>query len=71
MCLTLEADENMNPTWSIDAAYGVHGDCKGRSGGSFTLGKGSVHTASKRSPQKFQLKLNLWQLMIALNMLYG
>ena len=29
MCLTLESDEDMNPTWSIDAAYGVHGDCKG------------------------------------------
>ena len=46
MCLTLEADEDMNPTWSIDAAYGVHGDCKGQSGGSFTLGKGSIHTVS-------------------------
>ena len=32
VCLTLEADENINPTWSIDAAYGVHGDCKGQSG---------------------------------------
>ena len=46
MCLTLEADETMNPTWSIDAAYGVYGDCKGQSGGSFTLGKGSIQTVS-------------------------
>ena len=42
MCLTLEADENKTPTWSMDAAYGVYGDCKGQSGGSFTLGKGSI-----------------------------
>ena len=39
MCLTLEADDSKNPLWSIDAAYGVHGDCKGHIGGSFTLGK--------------------------------
>ena len=37
MCLTLGADENMSPTWSMDAAYGVDGDCKGQSCGSFTL----------------------------------
>ena len=37
MCLTLEADENMSPTSLMDTAYGLHGDCKGQSGGSFTL----------------------------------
>ena len=30
----------------MDAAYGVYGDCKGQSGGSFTMGKGSIHTVS-------------------------
>ena len=46
MCLTLEADENMSPTWSMDAVYGVYGDCKGQSSGSFTMGKGSIHNVS-------------------------
>ena len=30
----------------MDAAYHVHNDCKGHTGGSFTLGKGSLHTVS-------------------------
>ena len=44
--LILEADPSKLPTWSIDAAYGVHDDCKGHTGGSFTIGKGSLHTVS-------------------------
>ena len=44
--LVLEALESMSPTWSIDAAYGVHNDCKGHSGGSITMGKGSLYTVS-------------------------
>ena len=43
MCLTLEAYEDMSPNWSMDASYGVNGDCKGQSVGSFTLGKVSIH----------------------------
>ena len=46
--LTLEADPNKSPTWSVDAAYSVHDDCKEHTGGSFTLGKGSLHTVSRK-----------------------
>ena len=46
VCLALESDEDMNPTWSMDAAYGVLGYCKGYLGGSFTMGQGSIYTVS-------------------------
>ena len=46
LCLTLSADKSKPPTWSIDAAHSVHKDCKGHTGGSFTLGKGSVFSVS-------------------------
>ena len=45
----------------MDAVYGVHGDCKGQFGGSFTLEKGSIHTVSckqkvnTKSSTKFEL----------------
>ena len=44
--LTLEADPSKSPTWSVDAAYSVCDDCKGHTGGSFILGKGSLHIVS-------------------------
>ena len=44
--LVLEADPNKSPTWSVDAAYSLHDDCKGHTGGTFTMGKGSIHTVS-------------------------
>ena len=69
MCLTLEADENMNPTWSIDAAYGVHGDCKGQYGGSFTFGKGSVHTVSCK--QKINTKSSTEAELVAIDAYIG
>ena len=37
--LTLEADPNKSPTWSVDAAYSVHDDCKGHTGGRLLWGK--------------------------------
>lgn len=46
MCLILSADKSKPPTWSIDAAHSVHQDCKGHTGGSFTLGKGSAFSVS-------------------------
>ena len=45
LVLTLEAD-GKPPVWSIDAAYCVHKDCKGHTGGSMTLGKGTVFAVS-------------------------
>ena len=46
LCLTLEVDKSKNPVFSIDAAHQVHGDCKGHTGQSFTIGKGSIFTVS-------------------------
>ena len=69
MCLTLEADENMSPTWSMDAAYRVHGDCKGQSGGSFTLGKGSIHTVSCK--QKINTKSSTKAELVAVDACIG
>ena len=46
--LTLRADKSKTPTWSIDASYSAHQDCKGHTGGTFTLGAGSVYTISRK-----------------------
>ena len=44
--LVLEADPKKSPTWSVDAAYSVHDDYKGHTGGFLLWEKGSLHTAS-------------------------
>ena len=46
LCLTLEVEKSENPVFSIDAAHQVHGDCKGHTEGSYTMGKGSIFTVS-------------------------
>ena len=46
MCLTLRADKSKYPMFSIDADKPVHASCKGHTGGSITMGKGSVFTLS-------------------------
>ena len=46
MPLILKGDRKKPPTWSIDAVYSVHGDCKSHTGASFTMGAGSVFTVS-------------------------
>ena len=58
LCLTLEVDKSKNPVFSIDAAHQVHGDCKGHTGGNFTMGKGYIFTVScnRRLTQEILLK---------------
>jgi hypothetical protein len=48
MPLTLEANNMRVIKWHIDAAFAVHPDMKGHTGGSMTLGKGSVYGTSTR-----------------------
>ena len=34
--------------WHVDAAHGVHKDCKGQTGAVVTLGKGGIHDVSTK-----------------------
>ena len=47
-CLTLEADSSSHVIWSLDAAFAVHPDMKGHSGGTMSLGKGAIQSLSKK-----------------------
>jgi hypothetical protein len=52
--LTLEANSLENIQWWVDASYGVHADCKSHTGGTMSLGKGAIYSASVR--QKLNTK---------------
>ena len=52
--LTLEAVSMSNIKWWIDAAYGVHDDMRGHSGGMMSLGKGAM--ASKSSKHRLNTR---------------
>ena len=52
--LTLEADKAMTILVHIDAAHGVHKDMKGHTGGTISLGRGTV--LSKSAKQKLTAK---------------
>ncbi len=54
LCTTLEADNNNVIIWYGDAAFGVHKDLKSHTGGTMTMGKGSVINIS--SKQKLNTK---------------
>jgi hypothetical protein len=45
--LTLEADDVRIVKWWVDASYAVHDDLKSHTGGTMSLGKGSIYSASK------------------------
>jgi hypothetical protein len=47
LLLTLEADNVRVIKWWVDASYAVHPDMKGHTGGTMSMGKGSVYSASK------------------------
>ena len=42
MKLTLEVESLSTLNWFIDTSYQVHDDCKGHTGGTLTLGKGTT-----------------------------
>jgi hypothetical protein len=46
MKLTLSADGSGVMRWWVDAAYGVHHDMKGHTGGTLSMGKGSIYSFS-------------------------
>jgi hypothetical protein len=48
MPLTLEADGMQVVKWWVDAAFAVHDDMKGHTGGVMSLGKGAIYGASKK-----------------------
>jgi hypothetical protein len=48
MPLTLEAQEAHVMKWWVDAAYAVHEDMKGHTGGAFTMGQGTIYGTSTK-----------------------
>jgi hypothetical protein len=54
LALTLEGDDAHVVKWWVDASFGVHADMKSHTGGTMSLGKGSVYSASIR--QKLNTK---------------
>jgi hypothetical protein len=48
MPLVLEADESGQIRWWIDASYAVHNDMKSHTGGTMSMGKGSVYSTSTK-----------------------
>jgi hypothetical protein len=48
MPLILKADGTGRVRWSVDSSFAVHNDMKGHTGGSLTLGKGSIYSTSSK-----------------------
>ena len=47
LCLTLEADDLRIIKWWVDASFAVHRDKKSHTGGTMSLGRGSVYSTSR------------------------
>ena len=54
MPLTLEANNMSIVKWWVDASFAVHPDMKSHTGGTMTLGKGMIYSASTQ--QKLNTK---------------
>ena len=54
LCLTLEADDLQVIKWWVDASFAVHQDMRSHTGGTMSMGKGSIYSASTR--QKLNTK---------------
>ena len=48
MVLSLEADDDQQLIWYVDASFGVHSDLKSHTGSIFTIGKGAIWNASTK-----------------------
>jgi hypothetical protein len=46
--LTLEADSISSIKWWVDASYAMHPDMRSHTGGTMSMGKGSVYSSSIR-----------------------
>ena len=55
----------MPPIWWIDASYAVHPNCRSHTGGTYTLGKGSIFTIS--SKQKINTKSSTEAQLVAVD----
>jgi hypothetical protein len=65
MPLTLEADDLHMMKWWVDAAFAVHEDMKSHTGGTFSLGKGSIYSASLK--QKLNTKSSTEAELVGVN----
>jgi hypothetical protein len=63
--LTLEADNLHIVKWWVDASYAVHPDMKSHTGGTMTLGKGTVYGTSTR--QKLNTKSSTEAELVGVN----
>ena len=48
MILTLGLQNDGVMTWWVDASYAVHNDMKGHTGGTMSLGHGSIYSSSTK-----------------------
>ncbi len=48
LAMTLEADSTHIIKWWVDASFAVHMDIRSHTGGTMTMGKGSVYSTSTR-----------------------
>jgi hypothetical protein len=48
LMLTLRADESGEVKWWVDASYAVHADMRGHTGGTMSMGKGSLYSTSSK-----------------------
>jgi hypothetical protein len=65
MALTLEGDEATIIKWWVDASFTVHPDMKSHTGGTMSMGKGSVYSASTR--QKLNTKSSTEAELVGVN----
>jgi hypothetical protein len=65
MPLTLEADNMSVIKWWVDASYAVHPDMKSHTGGTMSLGKGTVYNTSTR--QKLNTKSSTESELVGVN----
>jgi hypothetical protein len=65
LALTLEADNTHVVKWWADASFAVHTDMRSHTGGTMSLGKGSVYSASTR--QKLNTKSSTESELVAVD----
>ena len=63
--LTLEGDEARILNWWVDGSYATHADTKSHTGGTFTMGKGSVFSTSTK--QKLNTRSSTETELVALH----
>jgi hypothetical protein len=65
LALTLEGDDARIVKWWVDASFAVHPDMKSHTGGTLSLGKGSVYATSTR--QKLNTKSSTEAELVGVN----